>query len=76
MDNNMPDMAQLQALAESPAGQKLKKLLQQNTSREMKKAMEKAAAGDLAEAKNMISSWMQQPEIAELTEELRRQQHG
>lgn len=66
------DFKEMLELANSPAGQQLLRMVQQNNSPQMKSAMDKAAAGDYAEAKQLIQAILSKPEAAALVEQLRR----
>ena len=69
MQNN-PDMARLLRLAQSPAGQKLMGLLQQSGDKQVNEAMEKAAAGDYDQAKQLLSALLDSREAKELLSQL------
>lgn len=69
MQNN-PDMARLLRLAQSPAGQKLMGLLQQSGGKQVNEAMEKAAAGDYDQAKQLLSALLDSREAKELLSQL------
>ena len=64
-NNGMP-IQEAMKLAQSPAGQQLIQLLQQTGGADLRAAMEKAAAGDYAQAKKAISDLMQNPEAQNL----------
>lgn len=57
-------------LANTPAGQQLIKLLQQQGGENLQSAMTKAANGNFEDAKNAISSLMNAPEIQALLRQL------
>lgn len=65
-----PDLAEAMRFANSPAGKQLISLLQQQGGDRMRSAMEKAAAGDYAQAKNVINDFLQTPEAKALLEQL------
>lgn len=66
-----PDpVQQARKLAQNPAAQQLIKLLQANGGHELQAALEKAAAGDYANAQQAISSLMQDPKAQQLFEKL------
>lgn len=56
--------------AQSPAGQQLMHLLQQNGGKEVQKAMDQAASGDFTQAKQILSALMQDPEARKLLQQL------
>lgn len=57
-------------LAQSPAGQQLIQLLQQTGGNDLQAAMEKAAAGDYSQAKQAITSLMNNPEAQKLLKQM------
>ena len=69
MDSPM-NMSQLLRLAQSPAGQQLFSLLQQNGGTELQDALAKASMGDYAQAKQALSSLLSSPEAQELIRQL------
>ena len=60
----------LMALAGSPAGQQLLTILQQSGGPEMQQALGKAAAGDLAGAKELLAPILADPQIRALLSRL------
>lgn len=66
------DMSELMRLAQSPAGQQLLSMLQQNAGTELQSAMAKAAAGDYSQAQKTISAFLSSPEAKKLLEQLGR----
>lgn len=58
-------------LAGTPEGQKLLAMLQQMDSKELKQAMEKAAAGDFSSVQQTVSRLMENPEAKKLFDNLR-----
>ncbi len=65
-----PDLAKLMQLAQSPAGQKLIAMLQQNGGTTLQNAMEKASAGDYEDAKRSISALLNNQEAKALLQQL------
>lgn len=57
-------------LAATPEGKQLAALLQQLGGHDMQQAMDRAAAGDMTQAKQAISALMQNPEARQLLEKL------
>lgn len=68
-----PDRNQILALAKSEAGQKLLQALQQENGASAEKAASLAAAGDMEQAKQMLSGMLQNPDIQNLLKELEKQ---
>ena len=62
--------ADMMALTHSPAGQQLLALLQQSDSPQLRQAMEKAASGDLAGAKALLSPLLADARIRSLLGQL------
>ena len=72
---NSPDPHSLQQamqFAATPQGQQLMELLRKNGGENLQKAMEKAAAGDLTQAKQALSTLLQNEETKKLLEQLGR----
>lgn len=67
---------QIKRLAESDAGKQLFSLLQQTQGDQLKVAMDRAAAGDYAMAKQALSSMMNSPQAMALLKQLRSNQDG
>ena len=65
-----PSMQELLEMAQSPAGQQLIKMLQQNGGTQLRQAVAKAAAGDYEQAKQTLSSLMENPEAKKLLEQM------
>ena len=63
-------MAQLMALANSPAGKELMALLQQSAGDDLRQAAKKASAGDIAGAKDLISPALNDPRIQALLRQM------
>lgn len=57
-------------LAKTPAGQQLLNMLQQNSSEDLRRAMEKAAAGDMSQAKQAVSGMLKDPQVQKLLEQM------
>lgn len=70
------DMAELRRLANTQAGQQLYRYLRKNNSQELKTAVEKAAAGDLSQAKQIAKALLSSPEAKTLLDQLGRQERG
>jgi len=68
----MPDIAALMKIAQSPAGQKLLAMLQSNNATELNSIAATAAAGNLEEAKQKISSILSSKEAQELLTQLEK----
>lgn len=73
-DNRSMDFSiqQAMALAKTPAGQQLLAVLKKSGGEDARIAMEKAAAGELQEAKQAVSALLNNPEIRELLKQLGR----
>lgn len=63
-------------MANSEAGQKLIAYLQQQNSKQVSYAMEKAAAGDYSQAKQTVNELLTDPKTVQLLEQLRRSNNG
>ena len=70
MQNRDNSFQEAMRMAQSPAGQQLIQMLQQNGSNELQQAMEKAAAGDYTQAKEILSALMHDPEAIKLLQQL------
>ena len=66
----MPDIAALIKIAQSPAGQKLLTILQSNKSVDLNSIAAAAAAGNLEEAKQTLSSLLSSKEAQDLLKQL------
>jgi hypothetical protein len=64
------DLSELMRLAQSPAGQQLIALLQQNGGARLQTAVEKAGSGDFTQAKQILSSLLSNPEAQVLLKQL------
>ena len=63
-------MEEAMRLAQSPAGQQLLALLQQNNSKNLESAMNQAASGDYTQAKQILSMLMKDPKTRQLLQQL------
>lgn len=70
---SMPDIAALLKIARSPAGQKLITMLQSSSAGDLDSIATTAAAGNLEEAKQKISSMLSSEEAQELLKQLEKQ---
>lgn len=64
--NNGISMEQIMAFAASPAGKQLIELVQNKSGADLSKAQSYAAAGNMEQAKNELSSLLEDPKIKEL----------
>lgn len=71
-NNGNMSMQGLLRMAQSPAGQKLIQMLQQNGGEGLQQALSKAASGDYSDAKQAIADLMKDPEAKKLIEQLGR----
>lgn len=69
----IPDLAALMKIAQSPAGQKLLSMLQSSNGPQLHHIASTAAAGNLEEAKQTISSLLNSKEARELLKQLENQ---
>lgn len=76
MENNPKSqdfsIQQAMQLAQTPAGQQLIALLRSTGGKEFQEAMQKAAAGDYTQAKNIITNMLSDPEARKLLDQLGR----
>ena len=63
-------MAELMALANSPAGKELMKILQESAGADLRQAARKASAGDLEGAKSLLSPALKDPRIQTLLRQM------
>lgn len=70
MQNNQEVIREAMRMAQSPAGQQLLQMLRAGNSQELKDAMDKAAAGDYAAAKQALSSILGNPEAQKLLSQM------
>ena len=68
----MPDIAALMKLAQSPAGQQLLAMLKSNPNTNLSNIAATAAAGNLEEAKQQLSSALSSREAQELLKQLEK----
>lgn len=67
---NMSDFKELFRLAQTPAGRELITLLQKNGGSRLSDAISKAASGDYAQAKSILSELLSTPEAQALLRQL------
>ena len=67
---NEYSMDDMMTLAKSPAGQQLFAMLRQSAGEDLRQAMKKAAAGDLAGAQTILSPALSDPKIRALLEQM------
>lgn len=75
MDDSITNPEQLQEamrIAASPEAAQLKALLQQSNAQGLRQAMEQAAQGNYAGARETIKTFLSTPEAKELLEQLRK----
>lgn len=70
MQNNQDAIREAMRMAQSPAGQQLLQLLRSGNSEAMKTAMDRAAAGDYAAAKQALSGILSNPEAQKLLSQM------
>lgn len=63
-------MQEARKLAGTPEGKQLAKALQQLGGYDVQQAMDRAAAGDMRQAKQLIAALMQNPEARNLIQQL------
>lgn len=66
----IPDMSELFRLAQTPAGRQLIAMLQKNGGNRLGEAVSKAASGDYAQAKEILSDLLSSSEAQTLLKEL------
>ena len=69
---SLPDMNELIKLAASPTGQKLLSILQNDKSLDVKKLMQCASTGNLADAKEQLTGLLASEEINSLVKQLEK----
>ena len=69
-DPNQISMEQIKALAASPAGKKLMAMIQKSSPKDLQAAKSSAQKGDLAAAKESLSSLLKDPNIQSLLKDL------
>lgn len=72
MQSNDQALQNALRLAQSPAGQQLIRMLQKNGGSDLQAAVEKAAAGDYAQAKQVLSTLLESADIQKMLEQLGR----
>ncbi len=70
---SMPDIAALLKIAQSPAGQQLLALLKSNSSTDLDSIAAAAAAGNIEEAKQKLSSALSSKGAQDLLKQLEKQ---
>lgn len=70
MQNSNDAMQEAMRLANTPAGQQLLRMLQQNSADQLQQAMSSAAAGDYTQAKKTLSALLDTPEARRLLEQM------
>lgn len=65
-----PDMAELWQLAQSSAGQKFLEALRHNGGKTLQQALAKASEGDYTEAKNALTTLLEDPSLREMLAQL------
>jgi len=68
--DHIPDLNQLLKLAQSPAGQQLIRIVQQQGGKELEAAAKKASAGDFSQAQALLSSLLKTPDAQKLLNQL------
>lgn len=66
MQNNQDAIREAMRLAKSPAGQQLLEALQKSNAKELRQAMNSATAGNYAQARQVLSGLLEDPEIRRL----------
>lgn len=69
---NPEQMQKAQRIASSPEAAQLKALLQQSNAQGLRQAMEQAAKGDYAGARETINAFLSTPDAKELLDQLRK----
>lgn len=68
--DTMPNMSDLMKLAQSPAGKQLLAMLQNTNDGSLENAVKQASAGNMAEAKNALSSLLSSPQVQALLKQM------
>lgn len=63
-------MEEARKMAQTPQGRQLASMLQQLGGTGIRQAMDAAAAGDMTQAKQLLSQLMQDPQMQQLLEQL------
>lgn len=72
-ETNNPELTEAMRIAKSPAGKQLLELLQKNNAQALQGALQKAANGNYAEARETINAFLTTPEAKVLLKQLRDQ---
>ena len=72
MQNQDETLQNALQMAQTPAGQRLIRMLQQSGGDELRSAVQKAASGDYSQAKQLLSALAENPDIQKLMDQLRR----
>lgn len=67
---NMPNISDLMKLAQSPAGQQLLSMLQNSGGEALDNAVQQASAGNLTEAKKILSALISDPKAQTLLKQM------
>lgn len=70
MQNNQDAIREAMRMAQTPAGQQLIQMLRSSNSQDIKTAMDSAAAGDYAAAKQALSAILNNPEAQKLLSQM------
>lgn len=78
MEKNFQDFSMQEALrlAETPAGQRLLAILQQQYGEQLRQVIDQAAAGHYEEVQRKMASALSNPEAQSLLKQLRGSQNG
>lgn len=72
MQNQEDTLRNALHMAQTPAGQQLIQKLQQSGGDDLRNAVQKAASGDYAQAKQILTALAENPDIQQLIDQLRR----
>lgn len=70
MDHNQDAIREAMRMANSPAGQQLLQLLQQQNGSGLQNAMDSAAGGDYNAAKKLLTQLLKDPQAKKLLEQM------
>lgn len=70
MPNNQDTIREAMRMAQTPAGQQLIQMLRSQNSQDLQTAMERAAAGDYAAAKQALSAILSNPDAQKLLSQM------
>lgn len=70
MEHNQDAIREAMRMANSPAGQQLLQLLQQQNAQGLQNAMDSAAGGDYSGAKKMLAQLLNDPQAKKLLEQM------